>query len=739
MRLQVFFCVCFSLLLLNACSSNSSYKLIYTREVVVFTTTSTPVVKQTASATRLVPPTREPSKSNASINTSKTNISQPLIDINGIITNFIGGILVLIIAGLFTRSLWLPLITNRHSPLKSKKKRRNLARYLQDEKIRILDVNAPGSIGLKVKDIVEGRRLFIPPLWKNLHSTTPSIELVEHLITTVSLGKRVLLLGEPGQGKTIVLKQVFTIMVDRFLHHSRDLVPLYIPLREFTYSTSDALDLLWAYLRNRFPLEFEDFIFLVRNNKIVFLFDGFDEIKGELTQHSINERASSNMFSYPSILSCRRHFYDLYLSMSAIQELYSIQVEFIPLALTEVVKQYINSFCDMKRDIAPQDAITSPEKIVELIQGNQELQDLVQRPLLLVMILDIFTDPKERGESEWNIAKLYQKYTEKWLQNEAAKPDSVLRQDEKATLIQEIAWSTHRKRAANPYGLYQTATFTRGELSGVLRHFPAFYQEQDIKFAQLTDDICLRTFLIGNEGISYYFIHKSFQEYYVAKYIYDSIRHKGDDLDYVSQALQELIPMEVSAFLKGMLNARNHTKYDMEQMVNTLIKVYQGNGIEDDHAAIIRQNASYYLTVLGKQKAVQFLEQTYQQETNKWVQRGIMVGLALNCRRTDILERYIAIVNTDPDAASINIGYHLVHYGDQALEEGYYDKGGEICAGTVRAIVHHLKSESYKSYWILDILTLRMLLESRGVAVLSADPEYQSFLQEFLSRPQRAR
>src|SRR6266700_6922531 len=241
MRLQVFFCVCFSLLLLNACSSNSSYKLIYTREVVVFTTTSTPVVKQTASATRLVPPTREPSKSNASINTSKTNISQPLIDINGIITNFIGGILVLIIAGLFTRSLWLPLITNRHSPLKSKKKRRNLARYFQDEKIRILDVNAPGSIGLKVKDIVEGRRLFIPPLWKNLHSTTPSIEFVEHLITTVSLGKRVLLLGEPGQGKTIVLKQVFTIMVDRFLHHSRDLVPLYIPLREFTYSTSDAL------------------------------------------------------------------------------------------------------------------------------------------------------------------------------------------------------------------------------------------------------------------------------------------------------------------------------------------------------------------------------------------------------------------------------------------------------------------------------------------------------------------
>ena len=191
--------------------------------------------------------------------------------------------------------------------------------------------------------------------------------------------------------------------------------------------------------------------------------------------------------------------------------------------------------------------------------------------------------------------------------------------------------------------------------------------------------------------------------------------------------------MEVSAFLKDMLNAKDLTKYDKEQMANTLIKVYQQSGTNDDHGAVIRQNASYYLTVVGTQKGVQFLEQTHQQEPNKWVQRGIMVGLALNCHRADILERYINIVNTDPEAASINIGYHLVHYGDQALEEGYYDKGGENCAGTVRAIFHHLVSEDYRNYWVLDLLTLRMLLEGRGIAILGADEEYLPSLLEFLS------
>jgi len=306
------------------------------------------------------------------------------------------------------------------------------------------------------------------------------------------------------------LKQVFTIMVDRFLHHSRDLVPLYIPLREFTYSTGDALDLLWTHLRNGFPLPFEDFTRLVRDNQVAFLYDGFDEIKGELTQHSINDRASSNIFSYPSILSCRRHFYDLYLSMSAIQALYFIKVELQPLKFSGTVEQYITAFCNMKQEIGHRGIITPPGEIIDKIRGNERLQDLVKRPLLLVMILDIFTDPKEMGESEWNIAKLYQKYTEKWLQNEATKPDSVLRRDEKATLMQEIAWSTHRKRAANPYGLYQAATFTRDELSGILKRFTSFYKEQEIKYSQLIDDLCFRTFIIATEGVSYYLIHKSF-------------------------------------------------------------------------------------------------------------------------------------------------------------------------------------------------------------------------------------
>jgi hypothetical protein len=72
--------------------------------------------------------------------------------------------------------------------------------------------------------------------------------------------------------------------------------------------------------------------------------------------------------------------------------------------------------------------------------------------------------------------------------------------------------------------------------------------------------------------------------------------------------------------------------------------------------SILLADASHYLTSLGTPRAIQFLEQTYNQEPNNWVQRGIMVGLALYCNKTDILEQYITMIRNDPEVASINLG-----------------------------------------------------------------------------------
>jgi predicted NACHT family NTPase len=191
------------------------------------------------------------------------------------------------------------------------------------------------------------------------------------------------------------------------------------------------LDLLWEQVLEEFPLSYEDFAALLRSRQVIFLFDGFDEIRGEITQQLINERAACKIFSLPSLLSCRKSFFNFYLARSPLQELYVHRIELLSFSLTEPVKRYIVAFCQQKPRRGDQRHVLSPKEIVTLLEMNEELRDLAQRPLLLSMILEVFTSARGINEGQWTVNKLYRIYTERWLKMEAAKPDSVLRWSEK--------------------------------------------------------------------------------------------------------------------------------------------------------------------------------------------------------------------------------------------------------------------------------------------------------------------
>jgi hypothetical protein len=409
-------------------------------------------------------------------------------------------------------------------------------------------------------------------------------------------------------------------------------------------------------------------------------------------------------------------------------------MELQPLRLTAVVRQYITAFCLKKQEHIDQNLLILSEHLAETIQASQHLRDLAQRPLLLAMMLDIFTDSRETMQSEWNATTLYQKYTEKWLKNEAAKPDSILRWDQKTLLMQEIAWFTYRAGAStsSPYKYYENVIFTYQDIVFITTQWISSYPS--ISLQHILDDICLRTFLTISGGSFYSFIHKSFHEYYVARYIFECLRRRDHCIDLVAHVLQEFLPFEIVTFLKEMLAAKTLSYRDKDVVVDTLITVYQQSNASESGMVNIRQHASYYLAFLGTERAIRFLEHAYKHEPNKWVQRGMMVGLILFSERVDILERYIEMIRTDAEAASINIGYHLVYYGDQPQEAGYYDQGGERCEGAMESIFRRLKNERYKTEWVLDIVTLSGLIERRGFSILSSREKDLHFLETFLEK-----
>lgn len=616
-----------------------------------------------------------------------------------------------------------------------------LSKYLQQRKTQLLDALVPGSIDLRMREIVECEELFISPPWKIANTeTSQKTALLDYLMDYMSKNERILILGEAGQGKTTILKHLFSLMVDHYIENPDETVPLpfYIPLRELSLAQSNVVELLWSNVDELFPLPFADFAFLVRNGQIIVLLDGFDEINGELTQRSINVRAASRLFTLPSVLSCRKGFYEFYLSVSPIQELYPQKIELQFLTLNNAVIRYITTFYTKKSEAATNEITTPPARIIQTIQDNQVLRDLVQRPLLLMMMLETFASAQaveEFNSTIWNIAKLYEKYTEKWLKSEASKPDSVLKWNEKAEIIQELAWWLYTIRGATSSAnqIYEGVTFTQRELTDVLENLSN--RMKHIPSHQLIDDICLRTFLIGNDGGTYFFIHKSFQEYYAAKHVFEYLKRQGQSGEAIACVLREHFSLEVAVFLKHMLRAKAFSRSHRDIVIKNLIIAYQQNCGDDLSSVIIRNNTSYYAAFLGGLYAIQFLEQAYRQEPNKWVQRSMMVGLALFCDREDILEQYIDVLLTDVEAASINIGYHLVYYGDQPLEEGYFDRGGQKCDGTVESIFGRLKDENYRKAWVLDLFTLRTLLEQRGVSVLLRKHKLDiAFLEEFLSK-----
>lgn len=608
-----------------------------------------------------------------------------------------------------------------------------LAQYVQQQRLRLFQAMAAGATALHVGEIIGHGNLFIPPPWKLLHGTTPSQNLTDYLMEALLQKRRMLLLGEAGQGKTTILKLVFTRLADCFLKDSSSLLPIYVPLREHSSFSESAIDILWMHVGEEFPLPYEEFVSLLRGNQIVFLFDGFDEMRGEITQRSMNERAACKIFRYPSILSCRKSFFDFYLSMSPLQEVYPEQVELQPLqALSDPVAHYIAAFCQRQHQSMRTGSV-APSRIIEAIRVSPELQDLAQRPLLLLMILEIFASTGDLDEKQWSITKLYRRYSERWLKHEASKPDSVLKWNEKVALLQEAAWFTYRGTGGFPSSLSEHVTFTHEELQMFVKGIVARYV--GISSAQLLDDLCFRTLFSASEEANYAFIHKSFQEYFIARYVFECMRGKpdGQALETIEEALATSLPFDIATFLKKML--KESASYEKDLIVANLITVYQRNRRQEKRPTTIRQQASYFLTNLATEQAVRFLEKVYQEEPNKWVQRGIMVGLALYASRAEMLERYLQIVQQDREAAAINVGYHLIYYGDYAGDLDSFDPFEQTitCSEkTVAALIRHLQNERYRDGWALNLLTLSALLELQGVAILEAQTWYLPFLQSFL-------
>lgn len=126
--------------------------------------------------------------------------------------------------------------------------------------------------------------LYVPQRFRELDSSGPGVrdDLVEELLRQVATdhGRFMLVLGDFGRGKTFALREVARRIPVELPH----LIPLFIELRALDKAHS-VEGLVAAHLANHGEdlIDLKAFRYMLRQGRIVLLFDGFDELVTRVT------------------------------------------------------------------------------------------------------------------------------------------------------------------------------------------------------------------------------------------------------------------------------------------------------------------------------------------------------------------------------------------------------------------------------------------------------------------------
>ena len=301
------------------------------------------------------------------------------------------------------------------------------------------------------------------------------------------------ILGNFGTGKTSLCKHYAYIVSQRWKPLDEYLIPIYIPLRDLT-DLSDMSGSIFRLLRDRYAVSatLEGFVKSARHLRYLFLLDGLDEMavkmdNTELQRNLIElQRFGLKNPTSKIVVTCRTHFFKT-----------RIEEEHIP----NFMRLYM---CDWGQselvDYVKSHSRANADDVIGIIKKTYNLEELARTPIFLKMI----TDTAANLKGVINQAKLYEAYTEQWIQSQAYR--SSLSPDDKRNLMSALAhemWSSDN--------LWISHNDLPKAIGG---YFP------NIDFVSLTAfdrDIRTCSFLVRDDTGNYRFVHKSYLEFFVGR------------------------------------------------------------------------------------------------------------------------------------------------------------------------------------------------------------------------------
>jgi len=351
--------------------------------------------------------------------------------------------------------------------------------------------------------------------------------------------RRFVILGVPGSGKSTLLRYLTLAFCQNqfrnWLHLEEPYFPILVEIRKFDRSLLESrrpdynvYDYLYDSVRADYHMSLPQGFFEkhLQEGKALLLFDGLDEVADDARRLEIRDKIHTFVNGLPPehlvfITSriagySRTHFrVERYRHFTLLDFNDEEQEEFI--------KKWYRARLDNEGEIE-----TQKQDLLQALKPKPNIKELAANPLLLTIIAVIHRYEAELPEDRLT---LYDKATE-----------SLLYQWDNVRQIIDQKFTLRRKRQFLEKVGYTLQCQEKGEESGTLMHrkqlesllledFKQAFQCDDTAAADLVDEfierIRLRSGLVVELGPGQYgFVHKTFQEYFAARYIAREVQRK---------------------------------------------------------------------------------------------------------------------------------------------------------------------------------------------------------------------